>query len=72
MSFPIVLAHGAAGPYDELIFIAIVVGFLIMMGIAWVRSYNRGLITLQAETPETDLPETPPTDTDSPEYVPLD
>lgn len=37
---PIVLAHGALGWYDELIFLGIAVLFLAMMGITWFRSRN--------------------------------
>lgn len=40
MNFPVVLAHGALGPYDELIMLGAVVVFLVMMGISWVRSRN--------------------------------
>jgi len=35
---PVVLAHGALGPFDEIIFLSIAVVFLAMMGISWVRS----------------------------------
>ena len=35
---PILLAHGALGPFDEIIFLSIAVVFLVMMGISWVRS----------------------------------
>ncbi|MBI1282662.1 MAG: hypothetical protein GC179_31335 [Anaerolineaceae bacterium] len=34
----IILAHGSLGEWDELIFLSIAAIFLIMMGIAWVRS----------------------------------
>ncbi|MDX2140984.1 MAG: hypothetical protein SF123_23075 [Chloroflexota bacterium] len=40
MNIPVLLAHGALGPYDELIFAAVGVVFLIMMGISWLRSRN--------------------------------
>lgn len=40
MDFPVILAHGALGPYDELIMLGAVVIFLIMMGISWVKSRN--------------------------------
>ena len=40
MHFPVILAHGALGPYDELIMLGAVVVFLIMMGISWVKSRN--------------------------------
>ena len=37
---PVLLAHGALGPYDELIFLGVAVIFLVMMGISWVKSRN--------------------------------
>jgi hypothetical protein len=40
MRFPLVLAHGALGPYDELIMAGAAAIFLIMMGISWVKSRN--------------------------------
>jgi len=35
---PVLLAHGAWGPFDEIIFIGIAVIFLGMMGLSWLRS----------------------------------
>ena len=35
---PVILAHGALGAFDEIIFIGIAVVFLGMMGVSWVRS----------------------------------
>jgi len=35
---PVILAHGALGPFDEIIFLSIAVVFLAMMGISWMRS----------------------------------
>jgi hypothetical protein len=40
MQLPVILAHGALGPYDELIFLSIAAIFLIFMGISWVKSRN--------------------------------
>jgi len=40
MSTPILLAHGALGVWDEVIFLSIAAIFFIMMGIAWVKSRN--------------------------------
>ena len=37
MSFAI-LAHGALGPFDEIIFVGIALIFVVMMGISWMRS----------------------------------
>lgn len=64
---PVLLAHGALGPYDELIFAGVGVAFLIMMGISWLRSRN---------APELDEPiltddETPPV-VDKPDRFRLD
>ncbi len=35
---PPILAHGALGPFDEIIFLGIAVVFLGMMGVSWLRS----------------------------------
>ncbi len=35
---PVILAHGALGPFDEIIFLGIAVVFLGMMGMSWLRS----------------------------------
>ncbi len=51
-----ILAHGSLGEWDELIFLSIAAIFLIMMGIAWVRS--------RVSTPEA-LEEQPDTATPS-------
>ena len=40
MSLPIVLAHGALGYWDEMIFIGVAVVFIVVMGISWVKSRN--------------------------------
>ena len=53
-----ILAHGALGEWDELVFLSIAAIFLIMMGIAWVRS--------RVSTPEA-LEE--PTDTITPSTI---
>ncbi len=37
---PVILAHGALGPFDEIIFIGIAVVFLLMMGVSWLRSQD--------------------------------
>ena len=38
LDMPIILAHGALGPFDEIIFLGIAVVFLVMMGLSWLRS----------------------------------
>ena len=40
MPFPIILAHGGLGGWDELIFLGVGVIFIAMMGIAWVKARN--------------------------------
>ena len=35
---PVILAHGALGPFDEIIFIGIAVIFVAMMALSWFRS----------------------------------
>lgn len=53
------LAHGALGPWDELIFLSVFVIFIIIMGVSWVRSRAVGDADLDdapqaAENPATD------------------
>ena len=36
----VILAHGALGPFDEIIFVSIAIIFIVMMGISWVRSQD--------------------------------
>jgi hypothetical protein len=40
MNIPALLAHGAFGQWDELIFLGVVVIFIAIMGVVWVRSRN--------------------------------
>ena len=47
----VILAHGALGPFDEIIFVSIAVIFVVMMAISWVRS--QGLPELEDEETET-------------------
>ena len=47
---PVILAHGALGPFDEIIFLSIAVVFLVMMGISWVRSQQ--LPAEESEAPD--------------------
>lgn len=59
MNFPVLLAHGALGNWDEMIFLGVVVIFVILMGISWVRS------RANAESPENAI-QTPASKTDDP------
>lgn len=60
MTFTPLLAHGALGPWDELIFLSVFVIFLIIMGVSWARSRALGdedlddQATSPLETPETE------------------
>jgi hypothetical protein len=56
MTFTPLLAHGALGPWDELIFLSVFVIFSIIMGISWVRSRALGDDDLDEEAA---MPETP-------------
>lgn len=38
MNLPTLLAHGALGNWDEIVFLSIAVVFLTVMGISWIRS----------------------------------
>lgn len=42
-------AHGALGYWDEVIFVSVAVGFLLMMGRAWLRGRSEGVETLHSE-----------------------
>ncbi len=62
---PILLAHGALGPFDEILFLGIAAIFVVMMGVSWVRSRN---------LPPDELHELEPTATESdkPNHISLD
>jgi hypothetical protein len=70
MNFPVVLAHGALGPYDELIMLGAVVVFLVMMGISWVRSRNTRPEFEQAREDDADKKVVEPRE--NPEHFRLD
>lgn len=61
----VLLAHGALGPYDEIIFLGVAVIFVVMMGVSWVRSRNLPPESLGA-------PESQPDDSDTPNHISLD
>jgi len=60
-----VLAHGALGAADEIILIAVSVGFLILMGISFFMSRNKQIEDVDA------LPN-PETPTDQPDHFRLE
>ena len=45
----VILAHGALGAFDEIVFIGVVVVFLAMMALSWFRSQQ-----LTDEMPDQD------------------
>jgi hypothetical protein len=55
MNLPMIVAHGALGPWDETIFISVVIIFVVMMGISWFRS--RGMDDEPLDAPSTQTPD---------------
>jgi hypothetical protein len=65
---PYVLAHGALGPFDEIIFLGVGVIFLVMIGISWLKSRN-----LPPQFDESQAPvETSPSEQTAPDRFKLD
>ena len=54
MEFWPLLAHGALGGYDELVYAGVAVIFVVMMGISWVRSQNLELEDEPSHEAESD------------------
>jgi hypothetical protein len=68
MNFPTGLAHGALGWWDEVIFLGIIIVFLGLMGVSWLRSRN-----IEAdEIDPAQVNQETTTETDSPERFRLD
>lgn len=66
---PILLAHGALGNFDEILFIAVGIVFVALMVFAWLRSRNSA-----PEPDDTQFPANqPPAETGehSPDHFPL-
>ena len=58
--FPVLLAHGALGWWDDLIFLGIIVLFVGMMIVSWFTSRDENFETddlMPQSTQETDNPE---------------
>jgi hypothetical protein len=72
MNFPVILAHGALGPFDEIIFIGAAVLFVALMGIAWWRARNDVVIDELAEDSPADAPPAQAPSPDSPDRFRLD
>lgn len=69
---PVILAHGALGPLDEIIFIGVAVIFIGMMGLTWFRSQS-----MEAEETDGALEEQPhvvdnAADAQTPDHFKLD
>lgn len=70
MGIPVVLAHGALGIFDELIFVGVAVIFIIMMIVVWIRS--------SSSRPRLDIPksqydeQTTTSDSEAPDRFRLD
>lgn len=50
MGIPIIFAHGALGSFDEVVFVSVILIFLVLMVLSWVRSRS---------LPDDDMPATP-------------
>jgi hypothetical protein len=53
MQFPVILAHGTLGAFDEIIFLSVAFLFIVVMGISWVHSRNNPPAEEEPETSET-------------------
>lgn len=54
------LAHGALGAWDEVIFVGIALVFVVMMGISWFKSRNAEPIWEENQTPaDAAMPDAP-------------
>ena len=69
MDFPIFLAHGTLGNFDELIFLGVVTVFMILMGVSWVRSRASADNDLEVESTAMTIPTSD--DSDSSEHFKL-
>lgn len=68
MFIPTILAHGALGSWDELIFLGVAAIFLTMMGISWVRSRTNNP-TIDDQTDDSNPA---PVEEKSPDHFPLE
>lgn len=71
MNLPIILAHGALGAFDEIIFIAAAVLFATLMGVAWWRARGDVVIDELADE-ESTAAEPTPTSTEAPDRFKLE
>jgi hypothetical protein len=71
MHLPIILAHGALGGWDEIIFLGVAAIFITMMGISWVRSRNNTM-PIEPEQPATDESPASTPNADQPDHFRLE
>ncbi len=69
-TFPITLAHGALGPYDEIIFLGVAVAFIAMMAVSWIKSRNE-TPEFEEDHPEVERDPAQPDDNTSNDHVRL-
>lgn len=62
MADMVILAHGALGVWDEVIFLSVAAVFLIMMGISWIRSRSAPVEDVDDQPHETPTAAPPHTD----------
>ncbi len=62
MHIPVILAHGALGAFDEMIFLGIAIVFLGLMGVSWLKSRN-----MPDELEEKSTESTPDQEAESPD-----
>jgi hypothetical protein len=69
---PLVLAHGALGSFDELLFLAVAVVFVVLMVIAWIRSRNSS-VDEEVDSAEGSIPTatSEPVPDSRPDHFPL-
>ncbi len=53
MPFPIIVAHGALGYWDEVIFVSVAIVFVVMMANSWLRSRDEPADETPARPPQT-------------------
>ncbi|MBW4437020.1 MAG: hypothetical protein KME04_07785 [Pleurocapsa minor GSE-CHR-MK-17-07R] len=71
MNLPIILAHGALGAFDEIIFIAAAVLFATLMGVAWWRARGDVVIDELADE-ESPAAQPMPTSPEAPDRFKLE
>lgn len=66
---PTLLAHGALGAFDEILLLAVGIGFVAMMVFSWIKSRN-----MEFDEPESTTdpsPDSPSTNSDTSDHIKL-